>query len=303
MSVSSSRRYSLSASSTPARKAPSAIDRPTELHQRGDRHHQQQRGGGEDLRRVAARDPAQQRAAAAAGRPARCRRSRRRSSAASQPAGCRRPCVGRGRASSGSSARIGIAATSWNSRIEKPACPLVVGSRLRSPITCSAMAVEDSARPSAATRRDAPVDAGRPCRAANSSGGAAQHLRAAPAEDRPAQAPQAARLQLQADQEQHQHHAELGEMQDVLARCSPGPGPRGRWRCRRPGSRGWSPGRARATAAPRSPRRPGRSRLLVSQAGACSISGLLRRRRGPVGGGHVAASGRAAGPSSSGQSG
>ncbi len=30
MSVSSSRRYSLSASSTPARKAPSAIDRPTE---------------------------------------------------------------------------------------------------------------------------------------------------------------------------------------------------------------------------------------------------------------------------------
>jgi hypothetical protein len=29
MSVSSSRRYSLSASSTPARKAPSAIDRPT----------------------------------------------------------------------------------------------------------------------------------------------------------------------------------------------------------------------------------------------------------------------------------
>src|SRR5688500_19338876 len=31
-------------------------------------------------------------------------------------------------------------------------CPLGVGSRLRSPSTCSAIAVEDSARPSAATR-------------------------------------------------------------------------------------------------------------------------------------------------------
>ena len=44
-----------------------------------------------------------------------------------------------------------MAATSWNSRIENPACPLDVGSRLRSPITCSEMAVLDSARPSAAT--------------------------------------------------------------------------------------------------------------------------------------------------------
>ena len=63
--------------------------------------------------------------------------------AASQPARCRRRVLRRRRASSGSSARIGIAATSWNSRIEKPACPLQVGSRLRSPITCSAIAVDD----------------------------------------------------------------------------------------------------------------------------------------------------------------
>ncbi len=63
-------------------------------------------------------------------------------------------------ASSGSSARIGIAATSWNSRIEKPAWPLVVLSRLRSPNTCSAMAVDESASPSeatSATRHSAPT--------------------------------------------------------------------------------------------------------------------------------------------------
>ena len=44
-----------------------------------------------------------------------------------------------------------MAATSWNSRIEKPDCPLEVRSRLRSCITCSAMAVDDSASPRAAT--------------------------------------------------------------------------------------------------------------------------------------------------------
>jgi len=45
---------------------------------------------------------------------------------------------------------------------------------------------------------------------------AAQHLGIAPAEDRPAQAPQALGLELQTDQEQHQHDTEFGEMQDVL---------------------------------------------------------------------------------------
>ena len=71
--------------------------------------------------------------------------------------------------SSGSSARIGIAATSWNSRIEKPAWPLAVGSRLRSPITCKATAVDDSASPSAPTtaqRHGAPASIATPASAA-----------------------------------------------------------------------------------------------------------------------------------------
>ncbi len=41
-------------------------------------------------------------------------------------------------------------------------------------------------------------------------------LGAAKAEDRPAHPPQSSRLQLQADQEQHHHHAELGKVHDVL---------------------------------------------------------------------------------------
>ncbi|MCK7496163.1 MAG: hypothetical protein MZW92_38440 [Comamonadaceae bacterium] len=42
MSVSSAWRYSELASSTPARKAPSAIDRPASCHQLRDADHQQQ---------------------------------------------------------------------------------------------------------------------------------------------------------------------------------------------------------------------------------------------------------------------
>ena len=44
-----------------------------------------------------------------------------------------------------------MAATSWNRSIENPACPLRVGSRLRSFITDMAMAVLDMAKPRAAT--------------------------------------------------------------------------------------------------------------------------------------------------------
>ncbi|EEF23197.1 conserved hypothetical protein, partial [Ricinus communis] len=43
-----------------------------------------------------------------------------------------------------------------------------------------------------------------------------QHLGAAPAENRPAQVPQLFRLQLKANQEQHQHDTEFGDAQHVL---------------------------------------------------------------------------------------
>jgi hypothetical protein len=77
------------------------------------------------------------------------------------------------------------------------------------------MAVLDSARPSAATsamRHSTPHATA----AAVSRGRTTEHLQAAPAEDRSAKVPQPARFELQPDQEQHQHHAELGKVQDVL---------------------------------------------------------------------------------------
>ena len=46
--------------------------------------------------------------------------------------------------------------------------------------------------------------------------GADRHLRHAPAEDGAAQLPEALGLQLKSDHEQHQHHAKLGKMQDVV---------------------------------------------------------------------------------------
>ena len=151
MSVSSSRRYSLSARSTPARKAPSAIDRPTScisaamattsssavaVKISGVLLRAIQRNSGRSSNRPPSTMPAITPTILAASR-ARC---------ALLIDACASPM-----ARSGSSARIGIAATSWNSRIEKPACPLDVRSRLRSPKTCSAMAVDESASPSAAT--------------------------------------------------------------------------------------------------------------------------------------------------------
>ena len=44
-----------------------------------------------------------------------------------------------------------------------------------------------------------------------------RHLPAAQSEDRPAHAPQQRRLQLQSDQEKHDHDPELGEVQDVFS--------------------------------------------------------------------------------------
>ena len=150
MSVSSSRRYSLSDSSTPARKAPSAIDRPTTcisaamattsnsaaaVKISGVSLRAIQRSAGRSSSRppstMAAMTPTIFSASSHTGKPA---------------------CAGLSDTpSSGISARMGMAATSWNSRMAKPASPLGVRSKLRSPITCMAMAVDDSASPSDAT--------------------------------------------------------------------------------------------------------------------------------------------------------
>ena len=75
------------------------------------------------------------------------------------------------------------------------------------------MAVDDMRQ--AQRRPPAPAASRRPTATPTPSISArrAEQLHAAPAEDRPAQRPQPARLQLQPDQEQHQHHAELGEVQ------------------------------------------------------------------------------------------
>ncbi|MNX50812.1 hypothetical protein D3C86_814540 [compost metagenome] len=53
-------------------------------------------------------------------------------------------------------------------------------------------------------------------RHASQSGGSEQHLQAAGAEDGALQLPQEGRTQLEADQEQHQHHPELGEVHHIL---------------------------------------------------------------------------------------
>ena len=104
---------------------------------------------------------------------------------------------------------------SWNSKIENAAEPVGVVFRLRSSSVARAIAVDDSDRPSAAisaTFQSTPAS----MRGAGQRGGDAGHLRAAPAEDRPAQRPQALRFEFEADHEQQQHHAEFGEVQDVL---------------------------------------------------------------------------------------
>ena len=215
MSVSSSRRYSLSASSTPARKAPSAIDRPTRLHQRCGGHHQQQRRRGEYLGRLCCARSSAAPGAAAAGRRARSRRSRR----APWPRRARRCRLAacRPAASSGSSARTGMAATSCNSITLSTPWPEVVAIRLRSASTDQAdrggrhspgRAPATSAS-CQATPAITPAPNQQCCRS--------QELRAAPAEDRLAQRPQPPRFELEADQEQHQHDAELGEVQDLPA--------------------------------------------------------------------------------------
>jgi len=175
MSVSSSRRYSLSASSTPARKAPSAIDRPTDsisMAMPTTRNSEAavkisgvllraiQRSSG----RSASRPPSTMAPTTPMVRSA-------SSSTSCAVCGCTASLARAATPSSGSSARMGMAATSWNSRMENAFCPLSVRMRLRSLITCSAIAVDDSASPRAPT---SPTRQGRPKAQAAAHSSAAQ---------------------------------------------------------------------------------------------------------------------------------
>ena len=224
MSVSSSRRYSLSASSTPARKAPSAIDRPTACISAAVATTSSSDAAVKISGVAAARRSSAAPGAAAAARRARWQRSRR----APWPrrASRRRWHATPAAASSGTRARIGMAATSCSSATLSTLWPEVVAIRLRSASTPRPIAVDDIARPSAATsasRQSTPASSAAP----NSSA----------AEPTSCTLPQPkiglrsdhsrARLELQPDEEQHQHDAELGEVQDLLRvgdeRQAPGP--------------------------------------------------------------------------------
>ncbi len=93
--------------------------------------------------------------------------------------------------------------------------PDVVPITLRSARTPRPIAVDDIARPSAATtaRRQSTPNASAREREQQRR---AEQLHAAPAEDGLPQRPEALRLELEADQEEHQHDAELGDLQHVL---------------------------------------------------------------------------------------
>ena len=118
-------------------------------------------------------------------------------------------------ASNGIAASSGIAAMSWNSSTANALRPIGEVVRLRSFIVCIAMAVDDSA-----SARPATIAAcnGKP--SARPPGGERRagqsELQCAAAEHRRAHRPEALRLELEPDDEQHQHDAELGKMQDRL---------------------------------------------------------------------------------------
>ena len=173
MSVSSSRRYSLSASSTPPRNAPSAIDRPSLTISRAIATTSSnavavkisgvlllaiQRSSGRSSRRPPSTTPP----TAATVLPR---------FQAHSPGGCAACRPTAAAPSSGTSARMGMAATSWNNSTANAAWPLAVRPRLRSCKVCSAMAVDDSASPKAPTSA---VRQGRPNAQAMANSSAAQ---------------------------------------------------------------------------------------------------------------------------------
>ena len=144
----SSWRYSESASSTPAMKVPSAIDKPTDsistqmaiTSSRANAVKISRKSVLAMKRRMGLtrkRPPITSAASTAASLATR-----------SQPGSPL--CVTRP-PSSGTSAIMGMAAISWNSKMEKPAEPAGVLINFRSPRVASTMAVDDSDSPSAAT--------------------------------------------------------------------------------------------------------------------------------------------------------
>ena len=116
-------------------------------------------------------------------------------------------------ANSGVSAISGMATRSWNSSTAKAMRPWRSASSPFSSSTCRAKAVDDSdsARPANTAAGQARPKA--MAMAAEQQRGDGD-LGAAEAEDGGAHGPQPLGAQLQADQEQQQHHAELGKVQD-----------------------------------------------------------------------------------------
>ena len=212
MSVSSSRRYSLSASSTPARKAPSAIDRPTASMSAA-------------VATTTSNDaavkisgvllPAIQRSIGlSSSRPpntitATVPIARAAPSQPPLPA----PPVETAR--NGSSARIG----DRGDVLQQGHAEDALARGRRHQVAFFQHAEPDRRRRERESERgdhrEAPVGAERHG-GGRQQRGRAQQLGAAPAEDRLAHRPEPLRLELQPDQKQHQHDAELGEAQDLF---------------------------------------------------------------------------------------
>ncbi len=123
--------------------------------------------------------------------------------------------VGCAIASAGISARSGIAATSWNSRIAKPS-RTVRGLQflaLAQDLQIDRGRGQRQAEPD--DERAFPVEPEREADAADDEAGQSE-LQAADAEHRAPHDPQPLRRELHADHEQHQHDAELGDLADLL---------------------------------------------------------------------------------------
>ena len=149
MSVSRAWRYSESASSTPAMKAPSAIDRPTLCISSAmptTSNSENEVNISRMLVRAIARSTGRSRV-----RPPKMTAATTPTALAAAIQWWPSPDPAESTASNGSKAIIGMAAMSWNSRMPKLADPAGVRIRLRSVSVASAMAVDDNASPSPAT--------------------------------------------------------------------------------------------------------------------------------------------------------
>ena len=179
--------------------------------------------------------------ALARARASRCRRRARRAAA-----------------SSGTSARIGIAATSWSSSTLSMLWPdgggqqVALGQR-----RCRPMAVDDIGQRQRGHQRDAPVDAERQRATAVISAAEPNSCTLPQPKIGRRSAHRRRGSQLEADQEQHQHDAELGEVQDVLRVGDELQAPRPDHDAGGQVADDRAQAERSAPAAPRSPRRPG----------------------------------------------